>query len=296
MRSRAWLMAAAVALALFLFPLYAAAADPTTAEMPAGQILFHQKYAEIDSWAKTGVRVGTSSPDDAKIELKDGDMYIRTIGGGRAYALLPAVARQTSYTVEFTFRFAESGHENGSIAYLLACRGDEPTNVTSLVIRGNGTIDDFTVPDKLRDTIRYGYTATVIIPVEDGTLHHIRVVTAEDTYELERSSVLLLRDGGAGFSVRGTAAAVSEVWIVNGCGYEEKTGDTASYTVEITPEKETPGADGPGGAKAEDKTGGGKVAPNTKDPFRENTKYTLPAAVMSASVLICGYVFRRRKT
>ena len=85
-------------------------------------------------------------------------------------------------------------------------------------------------------SIRRGYAATVTIPVEDGAVHTMTVRVGEDSYTVERSSVLVLREGGAGFSFRGTVAAVSEVYIVNGCGYAEKTGDASSYTVEPPPE------------------------------------------------------------
>ena len=234
MRGRAWFLIAAAALS-FLLCLSAFAADPVFGELPAGQILFHQDYSEIESLAETGVKLGTLTPENAQLDLSAGELRVRAPGSGRTYLLLPEIAHGASYTVEFTFRITESGHENGSLACLLTCRGEEPTNITAVVIRGDGTIDDFTVPGELSAAIRNGSSVTVKIPVEEGSLHLMTVSAGGETYELERSTVQMIPPGGFGFSFRNIAAAVSEVWVANGCGYTEMTGDDSSFVVEVVP-------------------------------------------------------------
>lgn len=242
MRGRAWFLIAAAALS-FLLCLSAFAADPVFGELPAGQILFHQDYSEIESLAETGVKLGTLTQENAQLDLSAGELRVRAPGSGRTYLLLPEIAHGASYTVEFTFRITESGHENGSLACLLTCRGEEPTNITAVVIRGDGTIDDFTVPGELSAAIRNGSSVTVKIPVEEGSLHLMTVSAGGETYELERSTVQMIPPGGFGFSFRNIAADVSEVWVVNGCGYGEKTGDASSFTVEAAPAEEEPPED-----------------------------------------------------
>ena len=306
MRSRVFLLTMILVAVSFFVPglrLTAWASDPLTDDSPVGQILYRQDFSEISDYAKSGVKTGTSSAEDAQIAIENGELNVRT-GTGRAYTIFPDVKCNASYTIEFTFRFSVSGMENGSFGCMLTCRGDEPTNVTSLVIRGNGMIDDFIVPDDLAKAIRSGLKVSVQIPIEDGAFHRLLLTVGEDHYVLERSSVLMVSPDGWGFTFRNTSAAISEAEIVNGCDYTEKIGDTSSYAVDsgsgVKPKPE-------GKGKTEDdepivepvtefpEAESEETAPDTRDRFRERVKFHIPVAVTSASVLTCGFVFRRRR-
>jgi len=174
----------------------ALAAEPWSEDMPAGEVLYRQSFADVSDYAKSGLVTGTATAEKAEIAVKDGALIVRSVDGGRAYTLLPQIARGTSYTVEFSFRFTESGRENGTLAFLLTCRGEEPTNVTSLVIRANGTIDDFSEPDEaIARAIKGGLWVTIKIPIEDGALHRLLLVTEDAACAVERTSVLVLTPG-----------------------------------------------------------------------------------------------------
>ena len=297
MRSRTFVLCMAVLLCvLSFFSSPARAAEPAEAEtVPVGQILYHQSFADVSDYGKSGVRTGSSTAESAEISVKDDALRVRCVDGGRAYTLLPAVRKDSSYTVEFSFRFMESGRENGSVAWLLTCRGDEPTNITSLVIRGNGTVDDFSAPEEaLSKAIRGGKWITVTIPVEDGALHRMTLASGEDSCTLERSSVLVIPSGGTGFSFRNTDAAISEIWIVNGVGYEEKTGDAASYATDERPVETAPPKKPaqPGGDPVRHPPANGETAPNTRD---RGAVYELAAAISAGSFLALGCGFSSRR-
>ena len=287
---------------LFCVPAYGAA--PWTEETPVGEILFHQSFADLSEFAKTGWTAGTSTAEGASVSVTDGMLAVKC-RPGRAYVIMPDVKRGTSYTVEFTFRFTESGMQNGSLSFLLTCRGEEPTNITSLVIRGSGQIDDFSAPDEeIAKAIQGGMKVTAEIPVEDGALHRMNLTAGDASCTVERSSVLMIAQERMGFAVRNTGAAVSEIWLVNGVGYEKKTGDTTSYAVEPdpVPSGEKPGGGKSGGSGSGTDGGGGKTpgpretSPRTGDPLRERSRVYGQVAVMSGgcAVLICGF-YRRRK-
>ena len=295
MRSRAFVLCMAVLLCAVSFFSSPVRADETAEAVPVGQILYHQSFADVSDYEKSGIRTGSSTAESAEISIKDDALRVRCVDGGRAYTLLPAVERGASYTVEFSFRFMESGRENGSVAWLLTCRGEEPTNITSLVIRGNGTVDDFSAPDEaVSKAIRGGLWITVTIPVEDGALHRMTLTSGEDSCTLERSSVLVIPSGGTGFTFRNTDAAISEIWTVNGVGYTEKSGDTASYATDEHPvptaPRKTPRQ--PGGEPVRRPPANGETAPNTRD---RGAVYELAAAVSAGSVLTlgCGFSIRR---
>lgn len=280
----------------------ALAAEPWSEDMPAGEVLYRQSFADVSDYAKSGLVTGTATAEKAEIAVKDGALNVRSVDGGRAYTLLPQIARGTSYTVEFSFRFTESGRENGTLAFLLTCRGEEPTNVTSLVIRANGTIDDFSEPDEaLARAIKGGLWVTVKIPIEDGALHRLLLVTEDAACAVERTSVLVLTPGSMGFAFRNTCAALSDIWIVNGTGYAEKTGDLTSYAVDAEGEsagEEKPDAQKGTGTKIEPQTAPAK--PDPSPPMKSpNTRDRIPGLVAALSVtsvcaLGCGFSVRRR--
>ena len=261
--------------------------------MAAGEVLYRQSFADLFHYEKSGFRTGTSTSEGAAVEIRDGALQIRVLDGGRAYVMMPAVTRGPSYTAEFTFRFTQSGMENGSLSFLVTCRGEEPTNITSLVIRSDGTVDDFPAPsEEVSAAIRGGKTVTVEIPVEEGAVHRMKLTAGDASCTLERSDVLMINQGTMGFSVRNDGVAVTDVWVMNGCGYESKTGSTASAAREDPePVKEAPPGKSGSGAAVET----GETAPKTGEKPRFKI-YQQVAAVTGAGavVLSCG-LSRRRK-
>ncbi|MBQ3956225.1 MAG: hypothetical protein II680_10060 [Clostridia bacterium] len=266
-----------------------------SADMAAGEILYRQSFADLSDFDKSGWTKGTSASEKATVSVKDGAMRVRCMDGGRAYVLMPSVSRGTSYTVEFTFRFTESGMENGSLGFLLTCRGEEPTNITSLVIRSTGTVDDFPDPDPaVSAAIRGGKTVTVEIPVEEGAVHRMKLIAGDKSCTLERTDVLVIAQGSMGFAVRNDGAAISDVWVVNGCGYEKKTGDDTS-AVRDEPGAKTPSKPGSGG-----RGGGGQpsgeTSPRTGDRTRAQTYQQVAAVTGGAAVILgCGLSHRNRR-
>ena len=181
-----------------------------------GEVLYHQDFSVLSEIEKSGIVRGTSSSESA---------------------ILPAAAAVDSYTIEFDFSFAEIRSENGYVGFLLTCRGTEPTNVTALVIRADGTIDEFDEPDAvLKKAIADGGTIHVKIPVEKDVLHKIELTADGKTYVLERENVKVLDDGGRGFVVRNASVRIGGIYLVNGVGYTKKTGTyaCASYAADET--------------------------------------------------------------
>lgn len=252
-------------------------------KMPAGEILYHQSFGDLTDYKKSGWTTGTSSAAGASVSIKDGALLIRSMDGGRAYVLMPSVSRGSSYTVEFTFRFTESGMENGSLSFLLTCRGEEPTNITSAVIRSTGTVDDFPEPDQaVMDAIRKGKTVTVEIPVEEGAFHRMKLTAGDVSCTLERTDVLMIAQESMGFAVRNDGAAVTDVWVVNGYGYDKKTGDDASAVREQPPKH---------GRDRE----AVETSPRTDDRIRGRSIQQVAAITGGGAVILgCGLFHRKR--
>lgn len=222
----------ALLLSVFLLLMSLFVCPGTAAEwneqMAAGEVLWHQSFADVSDYNKSGFTTGTSTAESATVAVKDDALQIRCMDGGRAYVILPAVKRGPSYTAEFTFRFTESGMENGSLSFLVNCRGEEPSNITAVVIRSTGTVDGFPDPEPaVADAIRKGRAVTVEIPIEAGAFHRVKLTAGDVSCTLESSDLVMIAQESMGFAVRNYGAAITDVWIVNGCGYTEKTGDTA---------------------------------------------------------------------
>ena len=199
------------------------------ASSPAvGEVLYHQDFSVLSDVGKSGIVRGTSSSEKAQFTCIGDALELNTFDNDRAYAILPGAVSADSYTIEFDFAFSEIRSENGYIGFLLTCRGTEPTNVTALVIRAGGTIDDFAEPEEaLKKAIAGGEEIHVKIPVDKSVLHKIELTAGDKTYTLERKSVKVLDDGGRGFVVRNASVKVGEIYLVNGIGYTAKSGTYA---------------------------------------------------------------------
>ncbi len=198
-------------------------------QKPVGEVLYHQDFSVLSDLAKSGIVRGTSSSENSHITCEGDALELNTFDNDRVYAILPATKTEDSYTIEFTFAFSEITSDNGYIGFLLTCRGAEPTNITALVIRADGTIDDFEEPDEaLKKAIHDGGTVHVKIPIEKNVLHKIELTAGGTAYTLERKNVKVIDDGGTGFAVRNASVDVTEIYIVNGIGYTSKSGAYAN--------------------------------------------------------------------
>ena len=197
----------------------------------SGEVLYHQDFSKISNIAFSGIKIGTQSTESAFIDCPGDDLSIRIYNKGRVYLILPQIERSANYTVEFDFSF--TGHEsnNGYIAFMLNCRGEEPTNISSVIIRNSGSVTDFAEPDpELSEAIASGKNVHVAIPIDNNVLHKIVLTVGEDEYTLERDKVLVIPSEGFGFEARNTNVNVSEVLVVNGVDYAEKSGYYAEHS------------------------------------------------------------------
>lgn len=200
-------------------------ATVSAAERTVGEVLYHQDFSVLSELARSGIVRGTSGSEKAGLSCTGDTLELNTVDNERVYALLPSSGADSSYTVEFDFSFSDIVSENGYLGYILTCRGTEPTNVTAVVIRANGTIDDFEEPDEeLKKAISSGEKIGVRIPIENDVFHELELTVGGKSYTLERDNVKVLEDGGSGYVVRNASVEIGEIYIVNGVGYTKKTG------------------------------------------------------------------------
>ena len=200
-----------------------------------GEVLYHQDFSVESRLCESGIRIGTQSSENSEITCKGDTLEIKTFDRGRVYAILPDVVRDAAYTVEFSFRFTEIGEENGFISLILTCRGEEPTNISDVVIRANGTVDEFDVPcDMVKRAIRSGELVNVQIPVRNQVVNEIIMTAGEYQCVVERDNILVISDGQMGFSVRNASVELPEIYVVHGVDYAEKSGyfTDSSYSEE----------------------------------------------------------------
>lgn len=190
-----------------------------------GTVLYHQDFSEVSKLSYSGIKIGTQSNDSAFVDCTGASLDINFAEKGRVYLILPDTERTASYTVEFSFSFNGHVSNNGYLSFILTCRGEEPTNVSEVIIRHNGTVDDFAEPDPaLTSAIASGETVLVSIPVENNVLHEIHMTVGDTTYTLSRDKVLVLSNENFGFAARNTNVSIDEIFVVSGVEYVEKTG------------------------------------------------------------------------
>lgn len=200
----------------------------STAKRAVGEVLYHQDFSVLSELARSGIVRGTSGSEKAGLSCTGDTLELNTVDNERVYALLPSSGADGSYTVEFDFSFSDIVSENGYLGYILTCRGTEPTNVTAVVIRASGKIDDFEEPDEeLKKAISSGEKIGVRIPIENDVFHELELTVGGKSYTLERDNVKVLEDGGSGYVVRNASVEIGEIYIVNGVGYTKKTGTYA---------------------------------------------------------------------
>ncbi|MGN1345479.1 MAG: hypothetical protein ACI4V1_01730 [Eubacteriales bacterium] len=194
-------------------------------EAAAGEVLYHQDFSVLSELEKSGIVRGTSSAEKSIFTCEDSTLELNPYDNGRIYALLPRTDVNESYTVEFDFSFSDVRSQNGYLAFLLTCRGTEPTNITALVIRADGTVDDFAAPDEaFAKKIACGETVHVKIPVKKNVFHKIELSIGEEVCTLERDSVQVIEEGTMGFAARNASVQIAEIFVVSGVDYEKRTG------------------------------------------------------------------------
>ncbi len=196
-------------------------------DVNVGDVLFHQDFSAGAGagLSEFGLRLGEAGSSPEEMSLKDGVLGLRTGSGNRLYILLCDTDKTDTFTGEFTFRFVEPESTRAYLAFMLTCRGEEPTNISSVVIRADGTVDDFSEPTKeIKEAITSGGTVSVKIPIESGVLSEMTLTAGEKSCTLKRSDVLLVSSGGNGFVMRNTGVELDEIYIVHGAHYAVKTG------------------------------------------------------------------------
>ncbi len=190
-----------------------------------GEVLYHQDFSHESQFCKSGIRIGTQSSKNSEMNCTGDTLKINTYDNGRVYAILPEIQKEDTYTAEFSFRFSEINAENGFIAMILTCRGDEPTNISAVTIRADGTVDNFDEPcEMIGEAIRNGEMVNVQIPIRGKVLNEIIMTSGEYRCVVERENILVIEDGNMGFSVRNASVELPEIYVVHGVDYEEKTG------------------------------------------------------------------------
>ena len=175
-----------------------------------GFVLYHQDFSQLSDMTKSGIKVGLLSTKDAEYSCAGDSLRVTTGDGGRSYLILPETDRGESYTTEFSFRFTDTSHESGYLGFILTCRGNEPNNITSLVFRANGSIDDFEpLPDEMAQAIAAGEEVKVTLPAE-------------------RNSMIAVGEGNMGLVFRYIGVEIPEIYVVNGVDYPEKIGNYVS--------------------------------------------------------------------
>ena len=259
----------AVLMAVFSVPVSA-----DEAEWELGEVLYHQDFADIGEFKNSGIKLGTLSSTAVEYGCQGEYFAVQTKDSGRVYMILPEIEHGDTYTVEFTLKFTDTSNSRGYIAFMLTCRGEEPANITPLVFRADGTISDFQgVTDELSAEIASGAEIKVTIPIENNVLRYITVESGDNSYTIERDSMLVVTNDGMGLQYRQIGAAVGEIYIVNGVGYTEKTGEFAdsSYATDDKP------------VICPDNANGGVCAPVTGDI---GFALSIGAVVLSGAALV----------
>lgn len=212
-----------VALVLIFFSALGVSAGDVT--KINGEVLYHQDFSRESDLDDSGIRIGTQSSVNSKITCDGETLEIKTFDKGRVYAILPEIVKESTYTAEFSFRFTEINAENGFISMILTCRGDEPTNISGVTIRADGTVDDFDVPcEMVRNAVRSGELVNVQIPIRNNVVNEIVMTAGEYQCVVERDNILVISDGQMGFSVRNASVELPEIFVVHGVDYNEKSG------------------------------------------------------------------------
>ena len=188
----------------------------------AGEVLYHQDFTRVSTAHLAGIRAGNANAQESRIGVTVDGLVIDPNGERRTYAILPEIANTDTYTVDLTFRFRSISRTNGYFAFLLTCTRDRPSNITAVVLRADGSVDDFgNLDNEIVQHYENGDPIRLTIPVVDGVLH---------SQTLERTSLLRIPDGSRGFCVRNASVLIEDTAILYGTDYEMPTGYYATHS------------------------------------------------------------------
>lgn len=197
----------------------------------AGEVLYHQDFTRVSTAHLAGIRAGNANAQESRIGVTVDGLVIDPNGERRTYAILPEIANTDTYTVDLTFRFRSISRTNGYFAFLLTCTGDRPSNITAVVLRADGSVDDFgNLDNEIVQHYENGDPIRLTIPVVDGVLHSLTISSGMDTQTLERTSLLRIPDGSRGFCVRNASVLIEDTAILYGTDYEMPTGYYATHS------------------------------------------------------------------
>ena len=190
-----------------------------------GEVLYHQNFSAVTDFASSGIKIGTLSSDKFKLICSGDSLEVLSCDTKRTYLILPEFEHSASCTIETEFDFSKINAENGFFGIILNCRGEEPNNITSVLIRANGSADEFEdFPKSLSEKIKNGEKMKIRIPLDDGILSEIEFITEDKTFTVERNSVLKIESGNMGIVIRNVSVQIYDISVVNGTNYIEKTG------------------------------------------------------------------------
>lgn len=227
----------AVLLSTLMLLLFSVPVNARNYTYESGYVLYHQSFDSDVNLGSCDISLGSVGSQTVDMYITDDGLKIDTEDSERAYILLPDISTSGSRTIEFSFRFDSKESDNARLAFILTCRGSEPTNVTSVVFRAGGTIDDFSDPiDEIKDAISNGETINVKIPLESGILHEVILESGDSACIVENREVKLIEGGNHGFVLRNADVTIDDVYIVNGVDYDEKSGyySVISYSDDYT--------------------------------------------------------------
>lgn len=206
-------------------PIYAA----DRASLPAGHVLYRQNFADTKGAFLTGMYFGELSCADAYAKNIGGKLTVNGSFDVRSYLLLPAETEGNTYTMIATLRMSDLSVASGYCGILISGWGNEPRNRAEIILRANGSFDDFSSPsERLRDALASGAEFTVTVPVRNGAVNEISVSSDGVSETLVRDQIMIVTGGTVGFSLRNMSVELSEVLLVNGVDYAELSGVFAS--------------------------------------------------------------------
>ncbi len=213
--------------AFLIFLLLLGAALPASAgstEYGQGEVLFAARYGEYDSLRDTGVRLGTASWRGAALSLGDGGLHVSSSSDYKTYLLLPPdLPFPDTYTVYYTFRFAELMEANGSCGFLLTSSGDAPSNRTEAILRADGVCDGFgRCGEAMTQRLTSGAWTTVEIPIRHGMLSELRIRAEGEEEVFRLQHVRSVAEGGRGFVFRNASVEIASVYLVCGADFTEE--------------------------------------------------------------------------
>lgn len=201
-----------------------------------GEVLFAARYTDYSSVAETGMRLGTSSWEDAFLVLKDGELWIGASSDRKTYLLLPSVfSCGDTYTITYTFRFTDVLAENGYCGLILTSRGDAPSNRTELIFRSDGSVDGYGTASGMAAAAAASENVSVTAIVQRGFLIQFWVQCGDETTVFSLTHLVRIDEGGRGFVLRNASASFSSVEVIHGVDYPEKNGYYAMHSY-VAPE------------------------------------------------------------